>query len=383
MARPRNPIGTHGVIKIDQVAPGKFRARTRYRFQDGKARQVERFASSGPKAEHALKTALTTIEATRGGEILPTTTLRALSARFIESKRELGRSTGTIESYENSIRLHIIPRLGDITIREANAERLQHFLSAIQTEFGPGAAKHCRTVLSGMLAIAVRNSAAQTNPVRELETITGRRGKKGAKAIPADKLPAFLEAVRGDNYLIERDTVEVIEFMLLTGWRAAEVCGLDIEESVNFEEGTATVEAIAKRVKGKGMIRQQFPKTEGSERTTPLPSAALELLKKRHERLKGFTSLAFPTPLMKLRDPSALQAEIRERRDDLGYPGLSTHTFRKTCAQILDAAGLTAAEVAEYLGHEDSTVTQNVYLARTDASDKAANAVQGKLADLF
>lgn len=86
---------------------------------------------------------------------------------------------------------------------------------------------------------------------------------------------------------------------------------------------------------------------------------------------------------MKLRDPSALQAEIRERRDALGYPGLSTHTFRKTCAQILDTSGLTAAEIAQYLGHEDLTVTQNVYLARTDASDKASNAVQGKLAALF
>lgn len=61
MARPRNPLSSYGRISTVQVEPGKWRARTRYRFPSGNLRQVERFAPSRAKAETALKSALTTL----------------------------------------------------------------------------------------------------------------------------------------------------------------------------------------------------------------------------------------------------------------------------------------------------------------------------------
>lgn len=102
--------------------------------------------------------------------------------------------------------------------------------------------------------------------------------------------------------------------MLSAGWRVAEACALDIT-SLDFAADTARVEAINVRVKGKGVVRQGFPKTEKSARITPLPDQTVELLRRRHDRLKGFTTLLFPTPLMRLRDPSNTQREIRDRRD--------------------------------------------------------------------
>lgn len=381
MARPRNPIGSHGVIKIDEVAPGKYRARTRYRFSDGKSRQVERFRTTGPKALNALKVALTTIEADRGGELKPSTSLRELGQRFLVSKRELGRSEGTLETYSYAVDVHIVKRIGDLSISEAKPDRLQKFLTTIERENGPGAAKNCRSALSGMMGIAVRNGAIAHNPVRELERIS-HRGKKGSSAIPLAQLPEFLEKVRQDPYLIEKDTVELIEFMLATGWRVAEVCALDAE-SIDFALGTATVEAINVRVKGAGIVRQEFPKSEKSGRSTPLPAATLELLKRRHARLGEFTSLLFPTPLMRPRDPSNTQREIRDRRELLGYPQLSTHSFRKTAATILDRAGLPASEIADYLGHENPSMTQDVYLNTIKSETKAAQVMGEQLQGLI
>lgn len=381
MARPRNPIGSHGIIRIDEVEPGKFRARTRYRFSDGKARQVERFGTTSPKAEHALKTALTTIEADRGGELKPTTTLRALGQQFLASKRDLGRSEGTLETYGYAVNVHIAKRIGDLTVAEAKPERLQKFLTTIEKENGPGAAKNCRSALSGMLGLAVRNGAIPQNPVRDLERISHRK-KKGSSAIPLADLPEFLQKVRADEYLTEKDTVELIEFMLASGWRVAETCALDVS-SVDFKAGTATVEAINVRVKGAGIVRQPFAKTEKSARTTPLPKATIALLKRRHVRLGEFTTLLFPTPLMRLRDPSNTQREIRDRRDALGYPNLSTHSFRKTAATILDKAGLSATEIADYLGHENPSMTQDVYMNTIKGATKAADVMGAQLKGLI
>lgn len=381
MPRPRTPLSSYGAINAVEVAPGKWRARTRYRFSDGKSRQVERFGPSETKATNALKVALVTIEADHGGELKPSTTLRELGRRFLAVKRDAGRTEGTLETYGFAVDAHIAKKIGDLSIGEAKPEVLQKFLTRVEKENGPGAAKNCRSALSGMMGLAVRNGAILHNPVRELERISHRK-KKGATAIPLAELPGFLEKVRADPKLIEWDTVELIEFMLASGWRVAEVCALDAS-SVDFAAGTATVEAINVRVKGKGIVRQEFPKTEKSGRTTPLPKAIKSLLTRRHERLGEYTSLLFPTPLMRLRDPSNTQREIRDRRELLGYPALSTHAFRKTVATILDKAGLSAIEIADYLGHENPSMTQDVYMNTIKGATKAAKVLQKQLDGLI
>ena len=383
MARPRMGIGTYGAINTSEVQPGKWRARTRYRFTDGRARQVEKFGLTRAKATFALKQALTTIEAERGGELKPTTTLRVLAQMFLDAKRDVGRSEGTLETYGYAVSAHIVPKIGDLTVAEAKPERLQPFLNRIEKESGAGAAKNCRSTLSGMMALAVVNGATEKNPVRELERISRSRGKKrGSAAIPIDELPTFLAHARADVDLKRWDTVELIEFMLASGWRVAEVCALDIG-SVDFTAGTATVEAINVRVRGKGVVRQDFPKTEKSARITPLPAQTMDLLRRRHETLGEFTTLLFPTPLMRLRDPSNTQREIRDRRDVLGYPELSTHSFRKTVATILDKAGLSATEIADYLGHENPSMTQDVYMNTIKGSKHAAEVMGQRLEGLI
>ncbi|WP_286956688.1 phage integrase central domain-containing protein [Brevibacterium sp. UBA7493] len=182
MGRPRLEIGTYGTIHVAQTTVGSWRARTRYRFADGKSRQVERSGTSRAKAEAALKRALLTIEDSQGGELTPSTTLRQLGQRFLAHKRDLERSDGTIETYGYAVTAHITPRLGDLTVAEAKPDRLQKFLNTVHKESGPGAAKNCRSTLSGMMALAVGNGAAPRNPVRDIERISQPKGKRGSSA---------------------------------------------------------------------------------------------------------------------------------------------------------------------------------------------------------
>lgn len=398
MSRPRTPIGTYGEIRVEipqkviddnlqRTQEGKpirakqYRARTYYRFSNGKNQQIERWGTSRSRATAALKAALLTIEPETGSELKPSTNLRALGKKFLVSKRDLGRSEGTLETYSYAVDAHISKKIGDLSIAEANPERLQRFLTRVEKESGPGAAKNCRSTLSGMMGLAVRNGAITHNPVRELERITQRK-KKGSSAIPIGELPTFLEKVHTDSSLLAWDTAELIDFMLSSGWRVAEVCALDVK-SMNFAAGTATVEAINVRVKGKGVIRQEFPKTTKSGRTTPLPQPTVDLLRRRHERLKRDTTLLFPTPQMRLRDPSNTQREVRDRRDLLGYPELSTHSFRKTVATILDKAGLSATDIADYLGHENPSMTQDVYMNTVKGATEAARVMEKQLVGLI
>jgi hypothetical protein len=187
-------------------------------FADGKARQVEKFGPSKARATVALKQALTTVQADRGGELKPTTSLRALAQMFLAAKRDVGRSEGTLGTYGYAVTAHITPKIGDLTVAEAKPERLQPFLNRVEKENGAGAARNCRSTLSGMMALAVVNGATEKNPVRELERISWTRGKRrGSSAIPIDEVAVFLAKARADADLIKWDTVELIEFMLSSG----------------------------------------------------------------------------------------------------------------------------------------------------------------------
>lgn len=382
MGRPRLSIGTYGTINLTEIQPGKWRARTRYRFADGKARQIEKYASTKARAESSLKQTLLTVEASRGGTLTPTTPLRVLGQKFLAHKRDLGRSEGTLETYGYAVNAHIIPKIGDLTVGEAKPDRLQAFLNGVHKAAGPGAAKNCRSSLSGMMALAVSNGAAARNPVRDVERINHHKGRKGSTAVSAEALPDLVEKLRASPSLIEQDTVELLEFMMASGWRVGETCALEIS-SVNFASRTAEVEATCVRVKGRGIIRQTVPKTAASRRVTPLPQQTMELLFRRYSRLKDYTDLVFPTRLMALRDPSNTQRQLRDVRQDIGYPDLSTHSFRKTAATMLDRAGMSATEIAAYLGHENPSMTQDVYLNTLKGETKAGNVMQHQLEGLI
>jgi integrase len=82
---------------------------------------------------------------------------------------------------------------------------------------------------------------------------------------------------------------------------------------------------------------------------------------------------------MHLRDPSNTQRELRDIRESLGYPKLMTHTFRKSAATILDRAGMSAAEIAAYLGHANPSMTQDVYMNTLKGETRAGAIMQEQL----
>ena len=381
MARPRSPIGTYGKISIDAVrfvagddAEGVsrrkrlevvksadrshdyWRARARYRFEDGKLRQVERFASSAAKAEHALKKALTTIQATSQSEVKRETRVKDLGERFLASK--VGRAPRTLESYEHTVRKVIYPRIGDLSVSEATAERLQRFLDLVQSENGPGAAKNARAMLSGMLGLAVRSDALATNPVRELSHIEAK--PTGATAIPLAELAPMLGAVRNDPLAVEQDIADLIEFLAGTGVRISEAIDLDGSD-VTITGSVPTIGAV---------VTVRKSKTTAGERRITVPAGVAAMLATR--MLDG---PLFPTPLGKRRDRRNTSGQWQAARERLNLPDYTFHSFRKTVATALDQAGLTPRDIAEYLGHANPSLTMNTYMSKTVGGSKAADAI--------
>lgn len=82
---------------------------------------------------------------------------------------------------------------------------------------------------------------------------------------------------------------------------------------------------------------------------------------------------------MRPRDPSNTKRELRDIRDALGYPELPTPTFRKTAATKLDRAGMSAVEIAAFLGHANPSMTRDVYMNTLKGDTRAGTVVQEQL----
>jgi integrase len=239
-----------------------------------------------------------------------------------------------------------------------------------------------RAILRGGLQLAVMANMVPANPVRDVQPIKSKRPSKGAPALTTDQLRDLLAALRSSEYCRQRDLVDPFTLFIATGMRRGELLGLrwsDFDEAA----GTLTVMGKVVRVTGKGLVREEETKTAAGRRTLAPPSFAVDLLLQRRT-LPYFgehPEIVFPSTAGTWRDPSNFGREWRRIREELGVPEVTTNSFRKTVATLIDDRGLSARIGADHLGHAKPSMTQDVYMSRgkvhTQVADVLDDAISG------
>lgn len=74
--------------------------------------------------------------------------------------------------------------------------------------------------------------------------------------------------------------------------------------------------------------------------------------------------MIFPATSGAWRDPNNFGKQWRTVRDVLRVPEVTTHSFRKTVATLIDDEGLSARVGADQRGHSKVWMTQDRYMAR-------------------
>lgn len=160
--------------------------------------------------------------------------------------------------------------------------------------------------------------------------------------------------------------------MLATGLRVGEMMAVRIED-IDLKERTLLADHRITRVKGEGLVRRKrtAASTKGRGVTLRLPDWAIPIIRRR-ATTRGGSGPLFPTSTGNWRDPVNVEHAIAKARDAAKFPWLTTHTYRKTVATLLDKGGLTAREIADQLTHRRPSMTQDVYMGRGVVGDKAA-----------
>lgn len=368
--RPTLRIGQHGKISRTYLGGGVWMARCRFRDSDGVTRIVERRGPPDDHDKHGKLAEDLLIEAlvlrrppAAADEITLDTRIMALVDVHIERLAEDGRAVRTLDTYRYTAG-KLIKFLGAVRVGEATAPKLDAALRSMRSAHGPVMARQARTVLRGALQLAVMANALGSNPIRDVETIKSKAKPKGAAALTGDQLRDLLGKLRESAYCRDHDLVDPITVLIATGIRRSELLGL---VWLNFaaDAGTLTVTGKVVRVAGKGLARISETKSDAGRRTIPLPRFAIDALQARRGRpYVGEQTVIFPSTAGTLRDPDNFGKQWRTARDELGVPEVTTHSFRKTVATLIDDEGLSARIGADHLGHAQVSMTQDRYMAR-------------------
>src|SRR4051812_1548675 len=269
MGRPPMALGTAGAIRIYKISTG-YRARVLVRDYDGHVRAVERNAGSKIAAERALKLALRDrAPGKTGGEITADSRVLLLAEAWYGSLDDL--SPITLQAYHDRLDRQLLPRLGQLRIRELSVGILDRHLRDITDHHGIATARMCRSVLSGMCALAARHDALPHNPVKDLGRINGRP-KTAPRALTLPQLRQLRAALTYDEQAIARDLPDLVAFLMATGLRIGEACGLTWN-AVDLETGLVEIRGAAVRVRGEGLAIKST-KTDAGRRTLILPPGA-------------------------------------------------------------------------------------------------------------
>ena len=177
---------------------------------------------------------------------------------------------------------------------------------------------------------------------------------------------------RPDHYIRPKDVGQWVEwlkehrsdpvywrlavFMLSTGARVGETCGLKWEE-LNLEQGTAR---IIRRVRWDHFTRRPFledvTKTEQSARLLMLPEQLKNILKEMKRETEN--DLVFTTAKGRIVKYNAIQSAFNAGFVALGLPWRSTHICRHTFATVALMTTKNLSAVQASLGHTEVRMTQ-------------------------
>ena len=160
----------------------------------------------------------------------------------------------------------------------------------------------------------------------------------------------------------------VLKFMLLTGVRNAEMCGLKWSD-IDFEKKLV-------RVKQNRLYSKEFgyyekgTKTTKSEREIPLPDALIKDLKKymdwfrladndfdNHLDENYLAVNIYRQPLY----PQSIGQWLTFYERKWGLKHVTCHGLRHTYCSLLLTQNVPIQTVSRYMGHSDSTITLKVY----------------------
>jgi len=287
------------------------------------------------------------------------TTDRSPFASFVGDFLEDARanlSPNTARSYEQVLRLHVLPHIGRLKLDQIDAVRLRRLYSELRRDgLSASLVARVHVTLRRVLNVAKREERIETNPLDRVDAPTYKRPP--ARAMTVEQVEALLRAAR--SHRLEA----LFVLAVTTGMRQGELFALRWD-AVDLKRRTLSVTHSVQEIEGQ--LERIEPKTDTSRRRIELSKMATDaierrrLIAKREERQSPYV---FPSPTGGLlRKSNFLRRVYFPIRTAAGISdAVPFHALRHTAATMLLLQGVSPRVVQELLGHADVRLTLGTY----------------------
>lgn len=295
---------------------------------------------------------------------------------WLEQKSDLKEKS--ISNYKGLIKRHIKPVIGSLRLQKLTPLHVQSVYKAMR-EKGVGDTQRqvCSLILRPALEHACNLEIITKNPADKVKPQLPRNTEvKTNKALAPNAVTKLLPVLRADRWGIP------LEFLLHTGLRRGELCGLQWAD-VDLSQGTVHIRHNRTVVNGKP--RMGSTKTERGDRVLYLSPEALDcLIRQRaqqaleqqalppgpmpgHAKSKArgrpwqdsgfvFTQI-YGTPL----HPDTLLRYLKRFCAQAGVEPATNHMLRHTFASLMLRQRVPLEVVSEMLGHSRPSFTADRY----------------------
>jgi integrase len=278
-----------------------------------------------------------------------------------DSVRDTVRPT-TFERYEQIVRLHIRPVLGEVKLKNVTSAHVRGlYRQKLDDGLSPRTVQYVHVTLHKALKQAIADGLIPRNATEAVKPPQVRREE--LRPLTAEQVKVLFEAAKGDR-------LEALYVLAITtGLRQGELLGLKWDD-IDLEVGTLQVRRTLTTAKGGPVL--SAPNTKGSRRTVRLSQTALEVLRSHLERqleeidragdLWHENGLIFAS---EVGEPLGRQYVTARRFKPLlkraGLPEIRFHDLRHTCATLLLSKNVNPKIVSEMLGHATIAITLDTY----------------------
>lgn len=278
--------------------------------------------------------------------------------------------SSTRKSYQDHVRLNIIPYIGNVPLSKVTAAMIQQMYNELQAEkeLSPKTIKNVHGVLHRALEQAQKMGYIRSDPLAAVTL--PRIERKQIKPLEDEELSAFLKEIRGNPY-------ELVYFVtVFTGLRQGEVLGLTWD-CVNFEKQTLLINK--QHGKKKGTREYCFSSLKNDRpRVIEAADGVMDALKKQQLRQQRWAArlkdgwdnpdnLVFTTEAGRYLCNQTVYLAFKKIVRRLHLDATRFHDLRHTYAVNSLKSGDDIKTVQENLGHQTAAFTLDVYAHATNS----------------
>ena len=358
-AKSANGAGT-----LRKRPDGRWEGRYSTGFDQKTGKQIQKSVYGKSQKEVRQKLSQITVEIDDGSFVEPTQMKLGVWMDIWLQEYTGNVKPATYSAYEEHVRVHIKPYLGDIQLPKLVPHTIQRVYNMLLRDKGlsPKSVKNIHGVLHRALEQAKKLGYLKDNPLDAV--IIPRVEKKQIRTLEDRDMVSFLNAIKGDPY-------ELVLFVTaFTGLRQGEVLGLTWD-CVDFENNTLLINKQHNRVKGDKEFRFSSLKND-KIRVLTAASDVMDALRKQksvQERWKteacglwdNPNELVFTTELGRYINNKTLYMNFKRVMKTVGLDSLRFHDLRHTYAVNSLRAGDDIKTVQENLGHATAAFTLSTY----------------------